>query len=40
MRSRIPKMHLAAVWAITLCVAIGALAQSPPARSLLALSKT
>ena len=39
MRSRIPKMHLAAVWAITLCVAIGALAQSPPARSLLALSK-
>jgi len=39
MRSRIPKMHLAAVWAVTLCVAIGALAQSPPARSLLALSK-
>jgi YVTN family beta-propeller protein len=39
MRSKIPKMRLAAAWAITLCVAIGAVAQSPPTRSLLALSK-
>jgi DNA-binding beta-propeller fold protein YncE len=40
MRSKIPKMRLAAAWAITLCAAIGALAQSPPTRSLLALSKS
>jgi DNA-binding beta-propeller fold protein YncE len=33
------KMRLAAAWAITLCAAIGTLAQSPPTRSLLALSK-
>ena len=40
MRSRIPKMHWTAAWAMSLCVAIGALAQAPPTRSLLlALSK-
>lgn len=32
-------MRLAAASAITLCIIIGAVAQSPPARSLLALSK-
>ena len=38
MRSRIPKMQLAAC-AISLCIAIGASAQTPPNRFLLALSK-
>lgn len=39
MRSRIPKIHWATTWAISLCVTIVALAQAPSTRSLLALSK-